>query len=220
MMDGEVPWKLAKEDAVNDWNATQRYDMESAPGGLGFVHDLLNTKSAGKPRRSDLLLDLGLAQAWMDAGLEQWALATGRRYVDVKLTERDLEHLRYFRDELASTLSADGDPDAVVRSDVDALPTVWTTATSLKLKSNGTVQAEPQGAGAGHIESLAMTEIFRAQLAGTWHRLKLCRSEKCRVAFFDRSRNNSGVWHDVKICGNPANLRAYRARQHESKLVN
>jgi hypothetical protein len=31
MMDGEVPWKLAKEDAVSDWNATQRYDMESAP---------------------------------------------------------------------------------------------------------------------------------------------------------------------------------------------
>ena len=87
---------------MSDWNATQRYDMESAPGGLGFVHDLLNTKSAGKPRRSDLLLDLGLAQAWVDAGLKQWALATGRRYVEVKLTERDLEHLRYFRDELAA----------------------------------------------------------------------------------------------------------------------
>lgn len=215
-----MPWKLAKEDAVSDWNATQRYDMESAPGGLGFVHDLLNTKSAGKPRRSDLLLDLGLAQGWVDAGLKQWALATGRRYVEVKLTERDLEHLRYFRDELAGTLNAEGDPAAVASSDVDALPTVWTTATSLKLKSNGMVQAEPQGAGAGHIESLAMTEIFQAQLAGTWHRIKLCRSEKCRVAFFDRSRNNSGVWHDVKICGNPANLRAHRARKHESKLVN
>jgi len=33
------------------------------------------------------------------------------------------------------------------------------------------------------------------------------------VAFFDRSRNNSGVWHDVKFCGNAANLRAFRARQ-------
>jgi predicted RNA-binding Zn ribbon-like protein len=44
-------------------------------------------------------------------------------------------------------------------------------------------------------------------------RLKICRNPRCRVAFFDRSRNNSGVWRDVRTCGNAANLRAYRARQ-------
>ncbi|MGV9881539.1 CGNR zinc finger domain-containing protein [Streptomyces sp. NPDC003006] len=44
-------------------------------------------------------------------------------------------------------------------------------------------------------------------------RLKTCRNPLCRVAFYDRSRNNSGVWHDVKTCGNAANLRAYRARR-------
>jgi predicted RNA-binding Zn ribbon-like protein len=33
------------------------------------------------------------------------------------------------------------------------------------------------------------------------------------VAFFDRSRNNSGVWHDVAACGNAINLRASRARR-------
>ena len=215
-----MPWKLAKEDAVNDWNATQRYDMESAPGGLGFVHDLLNTKSAGKPRKSDLLLDLGLAQAWVDAGLNSGPWPPAGTMSKSNSRNATWNICGTFGMNLPVTLNAEGDPDAVVRSDVDALPTVWTTATSLKLKSNGMVQAEPQGAGAGHIESLAMTEIFQAQLAGTWHRLKLCRSEKCRVAFFDRSRNNSGVWHDVKICGNPANLRAHRARKHESKLVN
>ncbi|WP_438485428.1 CGNR zinc finger domain-containing protein [Streptomyces sp. S186] len=37
---------------------------------------------------------------------------------------------------------------------------------------------------------------------------------RCRVAFYDRPRNISGVWHDVCSCGNAAtNLRVYRARQ-------
>jgi predicted RNA-binding Zn ribbon-like protein len=43
--------------------------------------------------------------------------------------------------------------------------------------------------------------------------LKVCRNPRCRVAFYDRSRNNSGVWHDVRTCGNAANLRAHRERQ-------
>jgi predicted RNA-binding Zn ribbon-like protein len=41
----------------------------------------------------------------------------------------------------------------------------------------------------------------------------VCRNPRCRVAFYDRSRNNSGVWHDVRTCGNAANLRAHRERQ-------
>ena len=52
-----------------------------------------------------------------------------------------------------------------------------------------------------------------AQQAGLWPRLKLCHNADCRCAFFDTSRNNSGVWHDVSTCGNTANLRAFRERK-------
>jgi predicted RNA-binding Zn ribbon-like protein len=52
----------------------------------------------------------------------------------------------------------------------------------------------------------------RAQDAGVWARLKTCKNDLCRAAFYDRSRNNSGVWHDVRTCGNAANLRASRER--------
>ncbi|TFV34142.1 CGNR zinc finger domain-containing protein [Streptomyces sp. T1317-0309] len=34
--------------------------------------------------------------------------------------------------------------------------------------------------------------------------------------FYDRTRNNIGVWHSVRSCGNPANLRASRARKRVS----
>ena len=56
-------------------------------------------------------------------------------------------------------------------------------------------------------------QVFLAQMAGTWKRLKLCHNPPCASAFYDRSKNNSGVWHDVKMCGNAVNLRASRARR-------
>jgi len=60
-----------------------------------------------------------------------------------------------------------------------------------------------------------LTEIHEAQLKDTWRRLKACKNERCQGAFYDRSRNNSGVWHDVHTCGNIANLRASRTRRKQ-----
>ena len=57
--------------------------------------------------------------------------------------------------------------------------------------------------------------LYEAQLTDQWSRMKACR--QCEYAFFDRSRNNSGIWHDVRVCGNPANLRAYRERQRAER---
>ena len=61
--------------------------------------------------------------------------------------------------------------------------------------------------------SALWSEALLAQQAGTWSRLKLCHNAQCRTAFYDTSRNNSGVWHDVSTCGNSANLRAFRERR-------
>ncbi|GAA3713145.1 hypothetical protein GCM10023082_08630 [Streptomyces tremellae] len=46
-----------------------------------------------------------------------------------------------------------------------------------------------------------------------WPRLKLCRNEAGGSAFYDASRNNSGVRRSVRTCGNAADLRASRARR-------
>jgi predicted RNA-binding Zn ribbon-like protein len=43
-------------------------------------------------------------------------------------------------------------------------------------------------------------------------RLKVCRNEACRWAFYDTSRNRSGVWCTMAICGNRQKGRVYRRR--------
>lgn len=53
-----------------------------------------------------------------------------------------------------------------------------------------------------------------AELAPTdeWKRLKSCRDENCRVAFYDQSRNRSRAWCSMEVCGNREKARSFRAR--------
>jgi hypothetical protein len=53
----------------------------------------------------------------------------------------------------------------------------------------------------------------------TFRRLKLCHEPRCRVAFYDRSKNNSRVWHDTATCGNQVNSRAHRARRRQQSMA-
>ncbi|MDQ0779044.1 putative RNA-binding Zn ribbon-like protein [Streptomyces aurantiacus] len=192
------------------WPATDRYDIEPAPSGLAFVQDFLNTLSAGKPRETDLLLDRRDAQAWLD---EVWPeeRKPGQQRSPVELHDADMASLRAFRDGLRNWLSG---------TTADA-PAELTSAfgTTVRLGADGSVRTEPAGSGWEGVASLVLIEMFRAQQVGEWRRLKVCRSDRCRVTFFDRSRNNSGVWHDVRKCGHPANLRAFRSRQKSAASV-
>ena len=51
-----------------------------------------------------------------------------------------------------------------------------------------------------------------AELAPTdeWKRLKTCRDENCRVAFYDKSRNRSRTWCSMEVCGNREKARNFR----------
>lgn len=190
------------------WPATDRYAIEAAPDGLAFVQDMLNTLAAGKPRETDLLLDTGRAQAWLD---ETWSHQNqGVDHPPVVLDENDVRRLRVFRDGLRQSLKTHEGFDALMKAQPRA---------TLHLSPDGTVRAEPTGEGWQAVVSLILIEMLTAQRTDQWRRLKVCRSERCQVTFFDRSRNNSAVWHDVRRCGHPANLRAYRARQRNQAPV-
>ncbi len=55
-----------------------------------------------------------------------------------------------------------------------------------------------------------------AELAKTpeWPRLKACRDDNCRVAFYDKSRNRSRAWCSMEVCGNREKARTFRAKHH------
>ncbi|MDQ3777760.1 MAG: CGNR zinc finger domain-containing protein [Actinomycetota bacterium] len=45
---------------------------------------------------------------------------------------------------------------------------------------------------------------------GSWQRLKTCRN--CGWAFWDESKNRSGVWCSMQLCGSRLKVRRYRNR--------
>jgi len=192
------------------YQATGRYGIASAPGALGLVQDLLNTVPAGRPQTTDLLADTSTAQEWLDSALAAWAAITQQLAPGVRLDEEDLVRLRDLRRALRDSVAPpyEGQPGVV-----DRAPVVESAYASLELDAAGSVTLSPRGGGLGCVIATLLLTLWHAQNSGNRQRLKLCRNPRCAVAFYDRSRNNSGVWHDVRTCGNAANLRAHRARQ-------
>jgi predicted RNA-binding Zn ribbon-like protein len=57
-----------------------------------------------------------------------------------------------------------------------------------------------------------LVPVAHAISDGSWQRVKACRADDCHWAFYDRSRNRSGVWCEMAVCGNRTKVRAYRER--------
>jgi hypothetical protein len=191
------------------WPATGRFRVTTAPGGLGLVQDLLNTLAPEGSAHRDLLADKASAQEWADATARQWAAVTGGTAPHVLVDDEALARLRAYR---ARFQDAALEPGAGEGSPGEA---PLSGEAALELGADGQVRATPQGAGWRRLTSLLLLAAWQAQADDLRRRLKVCRNPACRVAFYDRSRNNSGVWHDVRTCGNTANLRAHRARRRE-----
>jgi predicted RNA-binding Zn ribbon-like protein len=190
------------------WPATSRYALASAPGALGLAQDLLNTAPAG--HEPDLLADLASARTWVSEATAQWSAATGLPVPEVVLDAGDLRMLRAFRDDLREVTAAEHDG---ALDSGPAAPVLHTGAAALQLGADGSVRLHPQETGPQALVMLVLAALLEGQQAGTGRRLKTCRNPRCRVAFYDRSRNASGVWHSVRICGNAINLRAHRERR-------
>ena len=107
-----------------------------------------------------------------------------------------------FREALRALLADKQDPDAIAALNAAA--------------AQLTVRFDPDGTARLHGDDLVaslLAIIARAQADGTWERMKACRADDCRWAFYDRSRNRSRAWCSMRECGNRAKARSYRARQ-------
>jgi CGNR zinc finger protein len=194
-----------------EWSATARYRLPGAPGGLGFVQDLLNTRSTRRGDKPDLLSELSSAQRWLDDSLARWSVESGVAQPPVALDGNDLDKLRDLRADLHLLVSQAGRDGAG--------PAIPSATLGARTTPDGEVLLEPRGEGFRRLAGIVLIEMFNAQRSDAWRRIKVCRNERCAVSFFDRSRNNSGVWHDARACGNAANLRASRARKRQHQLA-
>jgi predicted RNA-binding Zn ribbon-like protein len=186
------------------WCASHRYRLTPAPGGLGLVHDFLNTVAVGS-YGPDLLSDTALAQAWADSAVRTWSELRDLDPQPPELNDSDLPKLRALRDTIAKMVAGEP-PDRRGIGPISA---------SFAVSDAGELRLEAAGSGWRWLASALWGEILLSQQKGTWRRIKQCHNHQCGSTFYDRSKNGSGVWCNVKTCGNAANLRASRARRRE-----
>jgi predicted RNA-binding Zn ribbon-like protein len=86
---------------------------------------------------------------------------------------------------------------------------------SVRFAHDGSVSLGPCGTGFDDALASLLVPLAWASLDGSWRRVKACRQSICREAFYDHSRNLSGVWCDMALCGNRTKVRSYRARARE-----
>jgi predicted RNA-binding Zn ribbon-like protein len=173
-----------------------------APGRLDVVRIFVNT----------IDLDRGRDQLEDPAKLGQW-LRERDLLEDAEIGAEDLRRAREVREALRALMLAnagqDADPAAAARLDEAA----GRARLRLRFAPDGTARFQPRAGGVDGALGRLLAIAAGAMCEGTWSRLKACRSDTCHWAFYDNTRNRSGVWCNMAVCGNRAKVRAYRRRR-------
>jgi predicted RNA-binding Zn ribbon-like protein len=172
----------------------------AAPDQLELVRSFVNTYD--HEDGTEKLPDTAALTAWLDAhGLGA-----------PKAGAADLARARELREALLAILHHHGgmelDPQAPRIVDAAA----QRARLAVTFDEHGDAAVAPRVGGVDGALGRLLVTIADAQRDGTWSRLKACAAEDCQFAFYDRSRNRSGIWCDMKVCGNRQKVRSFRAR--------
>jgi predicted RNA-binding Zn ribbon-like protein len=173
------------------------------PHGLALVIDFVNT----------LDVEAGVDTLQNADGLREWLAE--HELLDASAappTERERARAIDLRESLrALMLEHNGAP-----SDEHAGAELERTARAGNLgvhfSDDGSAHLDAGGRGFERALARVLIPVVAASGDGSWERVKACRADDCTWAFYDRSRNRSGVWCDMAVCGNRTKVRAFRRR--------
>jgi predicted RNA-binding Zn ribbon-like protein len=179
---------------------------QEAPGRLELVRTFINTVDLEDLEKDELRTSAQLG-AWLRE----------RELLDAPDVS-DAEHGRAIalREALRELLLGNhGEHEAAP----EAIATVDAAArrakVGLRFAPDGAARVEPAAAGVDGALGTLLTIVAASQADGSWARLKACPWDTCKWAFYDHSRNRSGVWCNMAVCGNRAKAQAFRERKRQ-----
>jgi predicted RNA-binding Zn ribbon-like protein len=180
---------------------------QRAPGELEIVRQFLNTHD----------VEDGVDKLDTPGALRSWLVEHGFEPSRRPPSEADVRRAIAMRESLRALLFANnGEP-----LDGGAVLELNSISDNLRLLvrfgPDGAPALEPAGRGADAALGGLLGIVFRSMAQGTWPRLKACRADTCRWAFYDHSKNRSGAWCSMAVCGNRAKARTYRKRHAEKR---
>ncbi|MDQ4041288.1 MAG: CGNR zinc finger domain-containing protein [Actinomycetota bacterium] len=176
--------------------------QQQAPGDLELVRGFVNTVDVEDGR--DALADPQGLAAW----LREHELLEPRAEVGKSDLRRAVAVREALRAQLLANNGGEPDPDAVATLHEAA----GRAGIALRFSERGS-ELEPSAGGVDGALGRLLTIVHRAEQDGTWRRLKACPWHTCHWAFYDNTKNRSGVWCTMEVCGNRAKAKAYRERR-------
>ena len=182
--------------------STNMADRDTATGVLGLVQSYVNTVD----------LQDGPKELTDPHTLEAWLVARGLMEPGQPASEADLKDAIAVREAIRGLIAANSG-GRVYPLDV-AILNEAATASRLRARfgADGKARLEPEAGGVAGAMGRIVAALYGAMADEEWSRLKLCGSQSCRWAFFDRSRNHSSRWCTMASCGNRQKAKRFRER--------
>lgn len=194
----------AGENRVDYRGGLQPGGRQPAPGRLGLVQAFANTHydfEGGSG--ADLLADPDV--------FREWACRRGLLAAETRVTEGDVSRARAVRGGLRALLNANNG-GVCEETELQALNrTAQRARLSAHFAPDG-IDLRMAVRGVDGALAAVLAVVAEATLDGRWPRLKACREDDCRWAFYDHSRNAAGSWCSMRVCGGRAKQRAYYTR--------
>jgi predicted RNA-binding Zn ribbon-like protein len=176
-------------------------DRQTATGDLGLVQAFVNTVD----------LQDGPEELTDPNTLRSWLVAKGLLQGSHPVDAADLKHAIALREAIRGVIGGNSGL-TVYPVDVATLNEA-ATASGLRLRfgADGRPRLEPESGGVVSALGRIVATVYGAMQEEGWPRLKLCSSQACRWAFYDRSKNRSSRWCTMASCGNREKARRFRS---------
>jgi predicted RNA-binding Zn ribbon-like protein len=159
-------------------------------------------------------IDAGTDRLATSAGLVEWLREVRLPGAD-EVSPLGLARAIQLREALRRALEANAHLDAG-----DPTGELSAAAAGIAMRVVGSAagpRVEPGGVGLEGALGALLAAAATATADGSWARLKVCRNDSCRWAYWDGSRNRSGVWCTMAVCGNRFKGRAFRQRRRSTR---
>ncbi|CAN5624386.1 CGNR zinc finger domain-containing protein [soil metagenome] len=173
------------------------------PPQLALVQDFLNSRDLGRGHD-----DFETAEQ-----MRRWLLRHRLAAPQTEFDEADRRRLVEVRDALATLVAANAGNGAPRRPVTILNEAARRVRLGVRLHPDDGYRLMAEGIGVDRPVGDLLVSVMGSMAAGSWSRLKVCANPACGQAFFDWSRNRSGIWCSMAACGNRMKGRAYRRRR-------
>jgi len=177
-------------------------DRQTATGDIGLVQAFVNTVD----------LQDGPEELSDPNTLKAWLVANGLLDASQPVDTQDLRHAIALREAIRAVIGANSG-SKVYPVDIATLnEAAAKSGLRMRFGADGRPRLEPEAGGAVGAMGRIVATMHAAMEDEDWLRLKLCTSQSCRWAFYDRSKNHSSRWCTMASCGNREKARRFRSQ--------